>query len=85
MRTSPMSACGVYDDDDDDEDDTVDETLMEAEDNNQDDDHQGDGILPALDEEMLAKLTVPELKDRLRAANLPVSGKKAELIERLLN
>ena len=29
-------------------------------------------------------LTVPELKDRLREAGLPVSGNKAELIERLL-
>jgi len=31
----------------------------------------------------LATLTVVQLKDRLREAGLPVSGKKAELIERL--
>ena len=31
----------------------------------------------------LDALTVPELKERLRAAGLPVSGRKAELIERL--
>jgi hypothetical protein len=31
----------------------------------------------------LSSLTVPQLKERLRASGLPVSGKKAELIERL--
>lgn len=31
----------------------------------------------------LNTLTVPELKDMLRAQGLPVSGKKAELIDRL--
>ena len=31
----------------------------------------------------LSSLTVPELKVKLREAGLPVSGKKAELIERL--
>lgn len=31
----------------------------------------------------LTSLTVPELKDRLREAGLPVSGRKSELIERL--
>ncbi len=35
-------------------------------------------------EEELAALTVVELKDWLRAAGLPVSGRKAVLIERLL-
>ena len=29
------------------------------------------------------RLTVPALKERLRAAGLPVSGRKAELVERL--
>ena len=33
--------------------------------------------------EDLGVLTVVQLKERLRAANLPVSGKKAELISRL--
>jgi hypothetical protein len=33
--------------------------------------------------EDFSSLTVAQLKDRLRAANLPVSGRKAELIERL--
>ena len=33
--------------------------------------------------EELSKFTVVQLKERLRAAGLPVSGRKAELIERL--
>ena len=33
--------------------------------------------------EDLSKLSVAELKDRLKAKGLPVGGKKAELIERL--
>lgn len=32
----------------------------------------------------LSKLTVPQLKEKLKESGLPVSGKKAELIERLL-
>ena len=35
-------------------------------------------------EEELSKLTVPVLKEKLKEAGLPVSGKKAELISRLL-
>lgn len=35
--------------------------------------------------ESLAALTVPELKAQLKEAGLPVSGKKAELIDRLLS
>ena len=33
--------------------------------------------------EDLSKLSVAELKDRLKAKGLPVGGKKSELIERL--
>jgi hypothetical protein len=32
----------------------------------------------------LSTMTVPELKEKLRVAGLPVSGKKSELIARLL-
>jgi hypothetical protein len=39
---------------------------------------------PSISEENLSSLTVPLLKEKLRDAGLPVSGKKAELIERLL-
>ena len=35
-------------------------------------------------EEELLKLTVPLLKEKLRAIGLPVSGKKAVLVERLV-
>lgn len=35
--------------------------------------------------EELQQLTIPYLKERLRSMNLPVSGKKAELIQRLLD
>ena len=38
-----------------------------------------------LSEEDLNALTVPELKEKLKAAGKPVSGRKAELIERLLS
>ena len=38
-----------------------------------------------LNESHLATLTIVALKEKLRAAGLPVSGKKAELIERLVN
>lgn len=54
---------------------------------------EGDDFDEVLSEEVtilddsndLEKLTVPELKERLREAGLPVSGRKAELIERLTN
>ena len=39
----------------------------------------------AEDEKTLAKLTVPKLKDRLRSLKLKVGGRKADLIDRLLN
>jgi hypothetical protein len=38
---------------------------------------------PTTGEEDLTQLTIPELKERLRAAKKTLSGKKAELIERL--
>jgi len=38
----------------------------------------------SMTEEELSRLTVPDLKEKLREASLPVSGKKAELIARLL-
>ena len=41
-----------------------------------DDEDQGDA-------EDLSKLSVAELKERLKAAGLPVGGKKADLIARL--
>ena len=38
-----------------------------------------------LDESVLTTLTVPQLKEKLREAGLPVSGRKSELVERLLS
>lgn len=43
-----------------------------------------EAVTDSASEEDLAKLTVPALKEKLKAAGLPVSGKKAELIDRLL-
>ena len=43
------------------------------------------GEFKVVSEEDLQALTIPLLKDKLREAGLPVSGKKAELIERLLS
>ena len=39
----------------------------------------------SIDPDALSTLTVPELKEKLRALGKPVSGKKAELIERILS
>ena len=45
----------------------------------------GDSEEVAEDSEDLSKLSVAELKEKLKAKGLPVGGKKAELIERLSN
>lgn len=68
----------VDDDDEDvDDDDEEEDESVEFEAENVDDDS-------SLTEDELSKLTVPVLKEKLRDAGLPVSGKKAELIDRLL-
>ncbi|KAL7467700.1 hypothetical protein ACHAXS_009251 [Conticribra weissflogii] len=67
------------DDDDDDGDDDMSFDENEDEDEDEDDEEHSDGI----EKTDLSSLTVPELKEKLREAGLPVSGKKAELIERL--
>jgi SAP domain len=66
------------------------ETRLDVVDNNgaRDDeiprDHDGDDDGDDDDATSLANLTVPELKVKLKLAGLPVSGRKAELIDRLL-
>ncbi|RJU81830.1 MAG: hypothetical protein DWB99_05725 [Candidatus Poseidoniales archaeon] len=45
----------------------------------------GDSEEVAEDSEDLSKLSVAELKEKLKAKGLPVGGKKAELVERLSN
>ena len=69
------------DDDDDGDWSTVDMEL-EDEDYENDDDDEGEEGEKSLEID-LQSLTVPELKEKLREAGLPVSGRKAELIERL--
>jgi cysteinyl-tRNA synthetase len=79
--------------------DNVDLSIMEVDEEDDDDSGDGDdAVEETMDmedqelseeasvetEEELEKLTVPALKERLRVAELPVSGKKAELIERLM-
>lgn len=60
--------------------DAVEETLEMADSSLENGEEQADDYV---EEAELASLTVVQLKDRLREAGLPVSGKKAELIERL--
>ena len=62
--------------DEDDEDGTEDED--EVEDGSEEE-------VSSSTEEELSKFTIPVLKEKLRDAGLPVSGKKSELIERLLS
>jgi hypothetical protein len=76
------------DDDDDDEQDDIDVAF---------DDFVTNGSAKEIEDEIivavgtddvtstLSSLTVPELKERLREAGLPVSGKKSELITRLVD
>ncbi|KAL3791671.1 hypothetical protein HJC23_003928 [Cyclotella cryptica] len=66
---------------DEDEDDLEDEDSES--DNSEISDHD-EGVINEFASD-LSSLTIPELKERLRDAGLPVSGKKAELIERLAN
>lgn len=42
-------------------------------------------LVSSQEEEDLSKRTVVQLKEQLRAAGLPVSGRKAELVDRLLS
>ena len=43
----------------------------------------GSPLGSTIDSESLEGLTVPDLKARLKEASLPVSGRKADLIDRL--
>jgi hypothetical protein len=70
-------------------DDVEDDVDVEIEGTVEDDDDDEGFPVPAANgangTEDLKSLTVVDLKERLRAAGLPVSGKKGELIERLVN
>lgn len=81
------------DDDDEEEDETniVSEDEWDSdgsfdEDEEEDEDDEGSSnVQAAIDEGALSSMTVPELKEELRNKGLPVSGRKSELIDRLLN
>jgi SAP domain len=84
------------DDDEDDDDDVEDEKdwVVEAEGQVNDDDavppaeretEKEVTLLPAASQDDLSSLTVVELKAKLKEAGLPVSGRKAELVDRLLS
>lgn len=86
---------GVWaDDDDDDDSNFVSKEEWESDDSvEEDDDFENEpaaeeAVEPlqvALDEADLTSMTVPQLKELLKQKGLPVSGRKAELIERLTN
>ncbi len=64
--------------DDDDEDEDIDNEVAAEE-------EAVEPVQAALDEADLSSMTVPQLKELLKEKGLPVSGRKAELIERLTN
>merc|ERR1711862_954346 len=70
-------------------DDDLDNVSLEEEDydeeeqTNDDEEEQTDDNKKEI--ELLNSLTVPKLKEKLKEVGLPVSGRKSELIERLIN
>ena len=78
----------IGDGDDDDKEEAIPDGILIEGVNEVNDNHVPSGIV--IDEEdndmiPLETLTVPMLKEKLRAAGLPVSGRKMELIDRLVN
>jgi SAP domain len=95
-KVAPVSNLGDNDDEDVEDDDVFyEEEGDEDEDEGFDDDAFDDNEVMAkngetttttsLSKEYLSSLTIPELKEKLRNASLPLSGRKAELVERLFN
>jgi hypothetical protein len=68
------------DDDEDEEVDDIDNDEVDAE-----DEVAVEPVQAKLDQGALSSMTVPQLKDMLKEKGLPVSGKKAELIDRLID
>tara|TARA_A100001037_G_scaffold275984_1_gene274936 strand:- start:86 stop:1015 length:930 start_codon:yes stop_codon:yes gene_type:complete len=78
------AALAAAEEDEDDDSGDEAEEATEEESPVEDEDNQEAAEEPATDDsEDLSSLTVAELKERLKAAGKPVSGKKAELIARL--
>jgi cysteinyl-tRNA synthetase len=86
-------ATNASDEEEDNSDDVADFSVVAEDDETNDDEDDGEDLDAALDTALgdtagdvdYESLTVPELKEILREAGLAVSGKKAELIERLTN
>ena len=76
---------GSVEEEEDDEGDVADDevTAEEEEDDEEEEEEAVEPVQAALDEADLSSMTVPELKELLKEKGLKVSGKKAELIERL--
>ena len=68
-----------------DEDDFDDEVASDDDDDAEEEAASEEPIQAGFDEGTLSSMTVPELKEKLRNIGLPVSGKKSELIDRLMN
>eukprot|EP00984_Skeletonema_dohrnii_P019969 scaffold9657_cov94-Skeletonema_dohrnii-CCMP3373.AAC.1 len=76
---------GSVEEEEDVEGDVADDEVT-AEEEEDDEEEEEEAVVPvqaALDEADLSSMTVPELKELLKEKGLKVSGKKAELIERL--
>ncbi len=74
----------LSDSDGDDEEEELDAALESVLDDTFDEEEEGTDVENLLSEEELTKLTVVVLKEKLKEAGLPVSGKKSELVARLL-
>lgn len=73
--------------DDSEQDFSEEERYDEIEDDSEEEEEEEEEIedeVPSMTEEELSGLTVPVLKEKLKEAGLPVSGRKADLISRLL-
>lgn len=69
-------------------DEELSDTESEEEEYSEEEEEEEEATTPttssSISEEELSQCTIPVLKEKLREAGLPVSGKKSELIERLL-
>merc|ERR1712157_232637 len=63
----------------------LDDDLDNNEEEDEEEEEQTDDDNNEKEIELLNSLTVPKLKEKLKEVGLPVSGRKSELIERLIN
>jgi len=81
VEAPPAAADVVVEEEEENDTTTTTTTTITAKNNNNDDD---DDHPVLFSEEELSSLTVPKLKEELRKVGLPVSGRKADLVARLL-